>query len=207
MKKIGKTKKTGTKITFMPDEEIFKSLDFNFEILSQRLRELSFLNKGLIISFLDERSDKRHEFQYKGGIREFVQYLNQNKTVLNPKPIYFENRKNGNIVELALQYNMSYSETIFTFVNNINTTEGGTHLIGFKAALTRTINNYANSHNLIKDLSQNLTGDDTREGLCAVLSLKIKNPQFEGRTKTKLARAGTQRNFQLCPAQIIGPAA
>jgi len=189
LKKIGKTKNTGTKVTFMPDKGIFDSVDFNFETLSQRLRELSFLNKGLKINIVDERSNKINEFQYKGGIREFVQYLNQNKTVLNPKPIYFESNKNGALVEMALQYNTSYSETIFSFVNNINTIEGGTHLIGFKAALTRSINNYANANNLIKDLKQNLTGDDTREGLCAVLSLKIKNPQFEGQTKTKLGNS------------------
>jgi len=189
LKKIGKTKKTGTKITFKPDDEIFESLEFNFDVLSQRLRELSFLNKGLKISIVDERTDKGHDFEYKGGIREFVQYLNQNKTVLNPKPIHFESVKGDVIVEMALQYNTSYSESIFTFVNNINTTEGGTHLIGFKAALTRSINLYANANNLIKDLKQNLTGDDTREGLCTVLSLKIQNPQFEGQTKTKLGNS------------------
>ncbi len=189
LKKIGKTKKTGTKVTFEPDREILDSVEFNFEILSQRLRELSFLNKGLKITLVDERSDKMNEFQYKGGIKEFVQYLNQNKTILNPKPIYFEYKKDSVIVEMAVQYNASYSETIFSFVNNINTTEGGTHLIGFKAALTRSINNYANANNLIKDLTQNLSGDDTREGLCAVLSLKLKNPQFEGQTKTKLGNS------------------
>ncbi len=189
LKKIGTTKKTGTKVTFKPDEEVFKSIDFNFETLSQRLRELSFLNRGLRISLVDERTDKTNEFQYKGGIKEFVQYLNQNKSTLSPKPIYFECKKNGVVVEMALQYNTSYSETIFTFVNNINTTEGGTHLIGFKAALTRSINSYAKASNMIKDMSQNLTGDDAREGLCAVLSLKIKNPQFEGQTKTKLGNS------------------
>jgi DNA gyrase subunit B len=189
LKKIGKTKNTGTKVAFRPDPEVFNSFDFNFDILSQRLRELSYLNKGLMISIIDERTDKRHDFQYKGGIREFVQYLNQNKTVLNPKPITFESKKEDVIVEMALQYNTSYSENIFTFVNNINTTEGGTHLIGFKAALTRSINNYANTYNLIKDLKQNVSGDDTREGLCAVLSLKMKNPQFEGQTKTKLGNS------------------
>jgi DNA gyrase subunit B len=189
LKKIGKTKNTGTKVTFRPDSEVFDSLDFNFDILSQRLRELSYLNKGLTISIIDERSDKRHDFQYRGGIKEFVQYLNQNKSVLNPKPITFESQKEDVIVEMALQYNTSYSENIFTFVNNINTTEGGTHLIGFKAALTRSINNYANTYNLIKDLKQNVSGDDTREGLCAVLSLKMKNPQFEGQTKTKLGNS------------------
>ncbi len=189
LKKIGKTKNTGTKVTFRPDPEVFNSFDFNFDILSQRLRELSYLNKGLMISIIDERNDKRHDFQYKGGIREFVQYLNLNKSVLNPKPITFESKKDDVIVEMALQYNTSYSENIFTFVNNINTTEGGTHLIGFKAALTRSINNYANAYNLIKDLKQNVSGDDTREGLCAVLSLKMKNPQFEGQTKTKLGNS------------------
>ena len=189
LKKIGTTKKTGTKITFTPDSEIFEATDFNFEILSQRLRELSFLNRGLKISITDERTDKNREFQYKGGIREFVQYLNQNKTVINPKPIYFESNKDDLIVEMAIQYNTSYAETIFSFVNNINTTEGGTHLSGFKTALTRTINNYGNSNNLIKDLKQNPSGDDTREGLCAVLSLKMKNPQFEGQTKTKLGNS------------------
>jgi DNA gyrase subunit B len=189
LKKIGKTKKTGTKVTFKPDPEVFNSIEFNFDILSQRLRELSYLNKGLLISIVDERTDKRNDFQYKGGINEFVQYLNQNKSVLNPKPICFECQKDDVIIDMALQYNTSYSENIFTFVNNINTTEGGTHLIGFKAALTRSINNYANANNLIKDLKQNLTGDDTREGLCAVLSLKMKNPQFEGQTKTKLGNS------------------
>ena len=189
LKKIGKTKNTGTKITFSPDEDIFESKEFSFDVLSQRLRELSFLNKGLKIIIVDERTDKMHEFQYKGGIREFVQYLNQNKTALNPKPIYFEGVRDSIVLEMALQYNTSYSESIFTFVNNINTTEGGTHLIGFKAALTRTINSYANATNLVKDLKQNITGDDTREGLCAVLSLKLKDPQFEGQTKTKLGNS------------------
>jgi DNA gyrase subunit B len=189
LKKIGKTKNTGTEVTFKADPEIFKDIEFNFDILSQRLRELSYLNRGLVISIVDENTDKRNDFQYKGGINEFVQYLNQNKSVLNPKPIYFECEKDDVIIEMALQYNTSYSENIFTFVNNINTIEGGTHLIGFKAALTRSINNYANANNLIKDLKQNLSGDDTREGLCAVLSLKMKNPQFEGQTKTKLGNS------------------
>ena len=189
LKKIGKTGKTGTKTTFKPDHQIFQTLEFNFDTLSQRLRELSYLNKGLKISILDERNDTRHDFQYKGGIQEFVQYLNQNKSVINPKPIYVESKKNGMVVEMALQYNTGYSETIFSFVNNINTTEGGTHLIGFKSALTRSINQYANNHNLIKDLKRNLSGDDTREGLCVVMSLKLKDPQFEGQTKTKLGNS------------------
>jgi len=174
---IGKTKKTGTKITFQPDEEIFEELDFSYEILSNRLRELSFLNKGLKISIADDRTDKRHDFQYKGGIKEFIQYLNQNKTPLNPKPIYFEAVKDDVIVELALQYHTGYS---------------GTHLSGFKAALTRSINSYAGANKLKKDLKQNIGGDDAREGLCAVLSLKIKDPQFEGQTKTKLGNSNVK---------------
>jgi len=189
LEKVGKTKATGTKITFKPDREVFESIEFNFETLTQRMRELSFLNRGLKITITDERTNKSHTFQYKGGILEFVQYLNQNKTTLHPKPVYFETNKDEVIVELALQYNTGYSETIFTFVNNINTTEGGTHLIGFKSALTRVINNYANTHNLVKDLSENISGEDTREGLCAVLSLKMRNPQFEGQTKTKLGNS------------------
>ena len=190
LKQVGKTKKTGTKITFWPDDEIFELLEYNFEILTQRLRELSFLNRGIRIFITDERIGKSHEFQYKGGILEFVQYLNQNKDVLNPRPIYFESQKDDVVVEVAFQYNAGYSETIFTFVNNINTTEGGTHLIGFKSALTRCINNYAVAHNLLKDLGAGaLSGDDTREGLCAVLSIKMRDPQFEGQTKTKLGNS------------------
>jgi len=189
LKKIGTTKKTGTKVTFNPDSEIFQETEYSLDMLSQRLRELSYLNRGLKITITDERVDKSREFHYKGGISEFVQYLNQNKTTINPKPIYFESKKSDMVVEMALQYNTTYSETIFSFVNNINTTEGGMHLSGFKTALTRTINSYANSHNLAKDLTQNPSGDDTREGLCAVLSLKLKNPQFEGQTKTKLGNS------------------
>jgi DNA gyrase subunit B len=190
LKQIGKTKKTGTKVTFWTDDEIFETNEFNFEVLTQRMRELSFLNRGLKITITDERISKNHEFQYKGGIQEFVQYLNQNKTVLNPRPIYFESKKDDILVELAFQYNAAYAETIFTFVNNINTTEGGTHLIGFKSALTRCINNYAVAHNMFKDLGAgSISGDDTREGLCAVLSVKMRDPQFEGQTKTKLGNS------------------
>jgi DNA gyrase subunit B len=190
LKPVGKTKKTGTKITFWPDEEIFETTDFNFEVLTQRMRELTFLNRGIRIAITDERAGKNHDFQYKGGIVEFVQFLNQNKNVLNPRPIFFESKKDDIAVELAFQYSASYSETIFSFVNNINTHEGGTHLIGFKSALTRCLNSYAESHNLLKDLgSGSLGGDDTREGLCAVLSIKMRDPQFEGQTKTKLGNS------------------
>jgi DNA gyrase subunit B len=190
LKLIGKTKKTGTKITFWPDEDVLETSEFSFDVLTQRMRELSFLNKGLKITILDERTGHSHDFQYKGGILEFVNYLNQNKTVLNPRPIFFESQKDDIVVEVAFQYNAGYAETIFTFVNNINTTEGGTHLIGFKAALTRCINTYAIAHNLFKDLSAaSISGDDTREGLCAVLSIKMRDPQFEGQTKTKLGNS------------------
>jgi DNA gyrase subunit B len=190
LKKIGKTNKTGTKITFWPDDEIFETTEFNFEVLTQRMRELSFLNRGLKITITDERINKSHEFQYKGGILEFVQWLNQNKEVLNPRPIYFEAQKDDIIVEVAFQYNTGYTENIFTFVNNINTVEGGTHLVGFKSALTRCINNYAEAHNMLKDLgSGSISGDDTREGLTAVLSVKMREPQFEGQTKTKLGNS------------------
>jgi len=190
LKQVGKTKKTGTKVTFWADDEVFDTTEFNFEILTQRMRELSFLNRGIRIMIADERTNKSHEFQYKGGIVEFVQYLNQNKTVLNPRPVFFESQKDDIIIELAFQYNTGYTETIFTFVNNINTTEGGTHLIGFKAALTRCLNNYAVANNLFKDLSAgSLSGDDSREGLTAVLSVKMRDPQFEGQTKTKLGNS------------------
>ncbi|MDI6844716.1 MAG: DNA topoisomerase (ATP-hydrolyzing) subunit B [Candidatus Saccharicenans sp.] len=190
LKKIGKTNKTGTKITFWPDEEIFETTEFNFEILTQRMRELAFLNSGLKINITDERINKTHEFQYKGGIVEFVQYLNQNKTVLNPRPIYFQAKKDDILVEVAFQYNTGYTENIFTFVNNINTIEGGTHLVGFKSALTRCLNNYAEAHNMLKDLgSGGISGDDAREGLTAVLSIKMRDPQFEGQTKTKLGNS------------------
>jgi DNA gyrase subunit B len=183
----GKTKNTGTQIRFKPDREIFETTNFSFDILSQRLRELAFLNKGLSISILDERSEKRHDFYYKGGIISFIEYLNKNKNVLHSKAIYIDGEKNGIQMEIAFQYNDGYSENLFSFANNINTIEGGTHLVGFKAALTRTINQYATSANLLK--GENLTGEDVREGLAGVISIKIPQPQFEGQTKTKLGNS------------------
>ncbi len=185
----GTTKRRGTKITFAPDDEIFETLEFGYDTIAQRLRELSFLNKGLTITLEDVRSDRRVEFKYDGGISSFVEHLNQNKNALHPKPIYFESRKDDVVVEVAMQYNDGYSETTFSFANNINTHEGGTHLIGFKSALTRTINAYAQSNDLLKDLKENPTGEDVREGLVAVVSVKLKNPQFEGQTKTKLGNS------------------
>jgi DNA gyrase subunit B len=186
---IGKTKHTGTQVRFKPDSEIFETLNFSFDLLSQRLRELAFLNKGLFISIEDERSDKRHEFFYKGGILSFIEYLNKNKNCIHPKPIYVQGVRNGTDVEIAFQYNDGYSEILFSFANNINTHEGGSHLIGFKAALTRSINQYATSANLLKGAKENLTGEDIREGLVGVISVKLQEPQFEGQTKTKLGNS------------------
>ncbi len=185
----GKTKNTGTQIRFKPDSQIFETLQFSFDILSQRLRELAFLNKGLSISIEDERSGKRHDFFYKGGILSFIEFLNKNKNCIHPKPVYIQGVKNGIDVEIAFQYNDGYTENLFSFANNINTHEGGTHLVGFKAALTRTINQYATNANLLKGAKENLTGDDTREGLAGVISVKIPEPQFEGQTKTKLGKS------------------
>jgi DNA gyrase subunit B len=185
----GTTKKRGTKITFSPDATIFETLEFNYDTIAGRLRELSFLNRGLEIVLEDLRSDRRAEFKYEGGISSFVEHLNKNKNVLHPTPIYFQTQKEDVSVEVAMQYNDGYSETTFSFANNINTHEGGTHLIGFKSALTRTLNSYAQAHDLLKDLKENPTGEDVREGLVAVISVKLRNPQFEGQTKTKLGNS------------------
>jgi DNA gyrase subunit B len=188
LKVIGKAKNTGTKITFKADKEIFKEISFSFDILSQRLRELAFLNKDIEIILKDEKSEKEASFKFKGGIVSFVEYLNRNKEVLHKKIIYFQKEKEGIQVEGALQYNDSYLENIYSFANNINTIEGGTHLSGFKTALTRALNQYAKNKNLLKDIS-NISGEDAREGLSAVVSAKIPNPQFEGQTKTKLGNS------------------
>jgi len=185
----GKTKHTGTQIRFRPDSEIFETISFSFDLLSQRLRELAFLNKGLSISIEDERSEKKHDFFYKGGIISFVEYLNKNRNCIHPKPIFVEGVKNGIETELALQYHDGYNETLFSFANNINTQEGGSHLVGFKTALTRSINQYASNANLLKGIKENLTGEDVREGLVAVISVKLRDPQFEGQTKTKLGNS------------------
>jgi DNA gyrase subunit B len=185
----GVTRRRGTKIWFKPDPEIFTELEFNFDTLAQRLRELAFLNSGVHIAIADERTVKRHDFFYVGGIRSFVQHLNQNKEALHDEVVYFQAEKGPIVVEVALQYNSSYAEQVFSFCNNINTIEGGSHLIGFRSALTRTINNYATASNLLKDLKANLAGDDVREGLTAVISVKLPEPQFEGQTKTKLGNS------------------
>jgi DNA gyrase subunit B len=186
---IGKAKTTGTKVTFKPDKQIFKSIEMTYDILANRLRELAFLNKGLSIKLLDERTDKEAEFCFNGGIISFVEHLNKNKNLLHNKVLYCEKSGDDMALELGMQYNDSYAENIFAYANNINTTEGGTHLSGFKSALTRAINQYAKNKNLLKDTSASISGDDVREGLTAVISLKLPNPQFEGQTKTKLGNS------------------
>jgi DNA gyrase subunit B len=187
---VGETKKRGTKITFTPDDTIFESTEYSFDILSQRLRELSFLNAGVKITINDEREEgKEHIFHYEGGIISFVEYLNKNRSALHPQPIYFKGEKGGVEMEVALQYNDSYDEKVFSFANNINTHEGGTHLIGFRAALTRTMNSYATANDLLKKEKVAVSGEDLREGLTAVISVKIPQPQFEGQTKTKLGNS------------------
>jgi len=194
LKKTGVAKvKTGTKVHFLPDRTIFTATDYNYDTLAQRLRELAFLNKGLLITLTDERATdaktgepKHAEFKYNGGIAEFIKHLNRGKQVLHDKPIYMEAERNGVVMEIGLQYNDAYSETIFSFANNINTVDGGTHLSGFRTALTRTINYAGQQMGLFKDVKENLSGDDVREGLVAVISVKLPQPQFEGQTKGKL---------------------
>ena len=186
----GKTKRRGTKVTFFPDGQIFAEINFSYDILAQRLRELSFLNGGVRINLEDELSGRKNEFHYEGGIVSFVQYLNRNKTPIHPNPIYLSGAKGGIQMEIACQYNDTYNEQIFTFANNINTREGGSHLSGFKAGLTRAINQYMGASDLPKNLKNgHLQGEDVREGLIAVISVKLPHPQFEGQTKTKLGNS------------------
>ncbi len=189
VKEVGTTDKRGTLVWFKPDPEVMEARDFDFETLSQRLRELAFLNAGLRITISDERTNKEHEFKFEGGIVSFVEYLNKSKQALHDKPIFFRAEKEGVTLELAMQWNDGYDERIYTFANNINTHEGGSHLSGFKAALTRTVNSYAEKSGLWKDLKETPTGEDAREGLAAVISVKLPNPQFEGQTKTKLGNS------------------
>jgi DNA gyrase subunit B len=193
MKKVGAAKRRGTKVHFLPDRSIFTATEYNYDTLAQRLRELAFLNKGLLITLTDERSTdaksgeaKHTDFKYNGGIAEFIKHLNRGKQVLHEKPIYMESERSGVAMEIGLQYNDGYSESVFSFANNINTADGGTHLSGFRMALTRTINSAGQQMGLFKDVKENLTGDDVREGLVAVISVKLSQPQFEGQTKGKL---------------------
>jgi len=189
LKMTGKTENRGTRITFKPDDTIFEETEFSFDILSNRLRELAFLNSGIKISLIDERIDRQSDYYYEGGIVSFVEYIDRNKKVLIKNPIYISGSRDDCNVEVALQYNDTYTENIFSFANSINTTEGGTHLIGFRSALTRVINNYATNGNFLKNGKESLKGEDLREGLSCVISVKIKNPQFEGQTKTKLGNS------------------
>lgn len=200
LKVIGEADDTGTEVTFQPDSEIFtETKEYEYEILQKRLRELAFLNRGIAITLHDERNEKEERFHYEGGISSFVEYLNKNREKLHEPPIYIEGEKDGMSVEVALQYNDSYTNNLYSFANNIHTHEGGTHESGFKSALTRVINDYARKHALLKEKDVNFTGDDVREGLTAIVSVKLSNPQFEGQTKTKLgnseARSVTESLF------------
>ena len=189
LQRVRKSDETGTYVHFKPDSEIFEDVTINYETLSLRLRELAFLNKGLRITLTDDRSNEGEEYHYDGGIKSFVAYLNNNKDTLHKEPIYFSSEKDGSIVEASLQYNDGYSESIYSFANNIRTMEGGTHEAGFKIALTRGLNDYGRKNNIIKEQKANLSGEDIREGLTAVISVKLHHPQFEGQTKTKLVIA------------------
>ena len=201
----GKTKKRGTKVVFKADPQIFEAVEFSFDVLAQRLRELAFLNKGLEITLKDERKEKEKEqvFCYKGGIVSFVEHLNEAKTPLHT-PIVVEVEKPDLILEIALQYNQGYAEHLFSFANNINTREGGTHLIGFKSALTRSINSYATTAGLFKKETESLSGEDVREGLTAVVSVKIRNPQFEGQTKAKLGNSEVKGIVESAVNEALG---
>jgi DNA gyrase subunit B len=189
--KAGKTDTHGTVVTFFPDKEIFEEIDYKYEILASRMREMAFLNKGLKITMIDRREapEKKEIYQFNGGIVDFIKYLCEKKEVLHKNVIYIRNLDEGHEVEVAMQYTLGYNESIFSFANNINTTEGGTHLVGFKGAITRTINDYARNTNLLKEKDENLSGEDIREGLTAIISVKLKDPQFEGQTKTKLGNS------------------
>jgi len=192
VRQIGATDKHGTLIRFAPDTEVFETTMFTFDTLSNRLRELAFLNKGILITIEDQRipTPKRHEFKFEGGVKEFVTFLNKNKTTINAEPVYFEGERDAVIVEVAMEYNETYNESMFSFVNNINTREGGTHLVGFKSALTRTLNDFLRKNpKFAKKLDENLSGDDVREGLTAVISVKVPEPQFEGQTKARLGNS------------------
>jgi len=185
----GDTKKTGTRITFKPDYQVFEDITYDFDTLEYRLRELAFLNKGITIVLKDERDGRHSTMHYEGGLVEFVKYLNRNREVLHKNPLYFEGYRDQCVVEVAMQYNDGYVENIFSFANNINTHEGGTHLSGLKAALTRVINDYGRKYNFLKENDKNLSGEDVREGLTAVISVKLTDPQYEGQTKTKLGNS------------------
>ncbi len=205
VKVIGTTEKTGTKIRFLADSEVFETIELSFDVLSKRLRELAFLNKGIRITITDERAnDKKHNFCYPGGLISYIKFLDENRTPLHPDPIYSLQQRDTVEIEIAMQYNDSYLENIFSFANNINTIDGGAHLIGFKKGLTRAINNYIVGYNLLKNNDVELKGEDLREGLTAVLSVKLPNPQFEGQTKTKLGNSEVAGTVELAVLDFFG---
>lgn len=206
LKEVGKTKGTGTVITFLADDSVFEDINYSFETICQRMRETAYLMKDLKITVIDERQTPpdKEVYQYKGGIVDFVKHLNTNKDPLHKKIIYFEQRTDEAETEIAMQYNLGYTEAIFTFANNINTQEGGTHLVGFKNALTRTVNDYARSKGLLKDKDENLTGEDIREGLTAIVNVKLKEPQFEGQTKTKLGNTEIRSLVEAAVSEKLG---
>ena len=204
LENIGSSNETGTTVYFKPDSEIFDETVYDFSILSQRLRELAFLNKGIHITLIDKRDDNKEEFHYEGGIKSFVSYLNRNKETLHPEPIYVEGIKDKVSVEVALQYNDGYTENLFSFANNIDTVEGGTHLVGFKTAVTRVFNDYGKKYGYLKENDKKLSGEDIREDLTAVVSVKIEEPQFEGQTKTKLGNSEVRGIVDSIVAENVG---
>jgi DNA gyrase subunit B len=204
LEKVEESKKTGTQITFWPDETIFDSVEFNFEILAHRLRELAFLNRGILISIRDNRTERFQEFRYEGGIAAFIKHINENKSVLHESPVYFSGKSDDVEIEVAFQYNDSYTERIYSFVNNINTVEGGTHLTGFKGALTRTLNSYMSANKITNDSKENLSGEDVREGMAAVISARVMNPQFESQKKIKLTNVEIKGKVETLVSEYLG---
>ena len=204
VKVVGKRQKSGTKTCYLPDKEIFSKIDMKFDIVASRLRELAFLNQGLKIMLKDHRADKEETYEYKGGLSSFVEYLNENKTPLYKKPIHFQKTKEDVDVEVAIQYNDSYSESVYSYVNNIHTIEGGTHLTGFRTALTRSINSYSAKYNLVKKNGIMLAGEDSREGLTSVVSVRVRDPQFEGQTKTKLGNSEVRGIVEAVTNEFLG---
>jgi len=204
LEQIEESRKTGTHITFWPDKSIFDHVEFNFEILAHRLRELAFLNSGILISIRDNRTDRFQEFKYEGGLASFIEHINENKTVLHELPVYFSGKSEDVEIEVAFQYNDTYTERVFSFVNNINTIEGGTHLTGFKGALTRTVNSYMISNKIVNDTKENLTGEDVREGMAAVISARVINPQFESQKKIKLTNVEIKGKVETLVSEYLG---
>jgi len=198
---LGPTDRKGTRTTFFPDKTIFETLDYAYDTLIQRFREMAYLTKKLMISFTDKRSDKEMSFYFEGGILSFVRHLNKTRSVIHPKPVYVERQVGDTVVEVALQYNETFTDSVYSFANNINTVDGGTHLTGFRAALTRTMNDYARKNGLLKENEDNLTGDDVREGLAAIISVKLPEPQFESQTKSKLGNGDVRNQVETVVAE------